>query len=344
MPGQTRSLRPRPVAFFSLSAAIVATACAAIVRSHLFAASPDVAAWGVTFDLTLTIPIIYYMVVVRRGVARALSIAPVFAAGATLAALLLPRGQQQFLHDLRFVAAPLEIVTIALIAGRIRALRRNPRSPSADPADSIAVATAQVFGTTALSRIVASEVAVLWFALSGWNRQPAVPAGATKLTVHERSGWGSVVVCIVVLIAAESIGVHLLVQMWSIRAAWIVTALDVYGLLWLVGDYHALRLRPSFVSDGELRIRHGLRWTATVPLAAISSVTRVASESDWRRRDVLKLALLDEPRYVVQLDGPYTAQGIAGLRKSFNAIAIAPDDEGVLSALRCACAPAEREA
>ena len=53
-------------ALFTLSALAVIGASALITRSALFQAAPDVAAWGVTFDLAITIPLLYWFLVVLR--------------------------------------------------------------------------------------------------------------------------------------------------------------------------------------------------------------------------------------------------------------------------------------
>jgi hypothetical protein len=114
--------------------------------------------------------------------------------------------------------------------------------------------------------------------------------------------------------------------MWSVKAAWIVTALDLYGALWLIGDYHALRLRPTFAKDGILHLRYGLRWSAEIPLADVEAVDDIKNESDWKRPGVLKVAMLDEPKYLVRLRQPVTAHGLAGFRRTIHAVAILPDD------------------
>jgi len=244
----------RPLPLFTAAASFVAIACVTLVRTRAFARNPDVVAWGVTFDLTLTIPLLYYIFVVRRGAARPITIAPVFAIGATIAALALPRANQQFLHDLRFLVAPLEVVTIVLVIRRIR----SGKAP-----DNIAFA------------FVATELSILKYAFAGWHNRTDVPPNARAFTVHRRSGWGSIVAALMLVIASESIAAHLLVQMWSVRAAWLLTLLDLYGLAWLLGDYHALRLRPSFIDGGVLHVRYGLRWSADVALDNIASCEAV---------------------------------------------------------------------
>ena len=60
----------RPATLFGLSALTIATACIVIARSRAFAANPDVAAWGITFDLAVSIPLLYWFFVIRSGHAR----------------------------------------------------------------------------------------------------------------------------------------------------------------------------------------------------------------------------------------------------------------------------------
>jgi hypothetical protein len=122
-----------------------------------------------------------------------------------------------------------------------------------------------------------------------------------------------------------------------VKAAWIVTTLDIYGLLWLLGDFQALRLRPTRIEDDTLVLNYGLRWRAEIPLSAIAAIEPVHAEADWKRKSVLKMAMLDEPRLLIRFAEPRTMQGLAGIRRTFDAIAIlADDDAGFADALRVA--------
>lgn len=145
-------------------------------------------------------------------------------------------------------------------------------------------------------------MATIGYALFGWNRRPDVPAGARSFTVHEKSGWSSVVAGLVVLIVAESIGAHLLLQLWSRRAAWIMTSLDLYGMLWLLGDFNALRARPSLIADDVLRIRYGLRWSLALRRDDITSMRpwTAADAGQETRRSTLKVAMIDDPHYLIE--------------------------------------------
>jgi hypothetical protein len=302
---RARALR-NPASRFTLAAIAIVAIEIAIVHSQRFLANVDVASWAVTFDLAITIPALYYVFVIRSGRARALSIAPVFVVCAIVAAMIVPRDHQQFLHQLRFAIAPLDLISIYLV---VRALRSGSRP------DGV------------VASFVMTELAILRYAVAGWREQRRVPDGAIPITVHERSEWGSIAACLVVLIAFESIGVHLLVSIWSTKIAWIITCLDVYGALWMIGDYHALRLRPTLITRDAIEIRHGLRWSARIARDNVVSIDRIAGESDWKRRTTLKLALMDDPRLLIRLRAPVIAHGIAGIKRTIDAIAILPDDE-----------------
>jgi hypothetical protein len=333
----TSVLRRSSAVFFFAALAIVGV-CVAIARSRAFAAHPDVAAWGITFDLTISIPLVYWFLVVRTGKAQPLTIAPVFLIGMALAAVLLPRTQQQFLSQLRtFVLPAVELVLVAAMVQRIRLMRRQS-SASPDPYVRIATAARALAGEGRVAEVIASETAMVYYAIFGWRQQPAATRGHT-FTLHERNGWSTIVVCLIVMIVAESIGMHLLLGLWSPVAAWVWTGLDLWGIVWLLGDAQALRLRLSSIDDEMLHVRYGLRWSVSVPLANIAAVDNVRSESEWKRRDVLKVAILDEPRWLITLREPVMAIGLAGIRKEIRGLALLPDDDETISVLRRACVP-----
>ncbi|HKR66500.1 MAG TPA: hypothetical protein VJZ00_22425 [Thermoanaerobaculia bacterium] len=286
---------------FALSGLIVVTACVLVLRATAAQSNAAVAAWGATFDLTITIPLLYWFFVVRAGKARPLTIAPVFIAGTLLATLLIPRAEQQFVRQLRmFVVPAAELVLITAFA------RRPGR----------------------IGAFVTAEARMFQYALFSWRKKPE-----EGTSFHERNGWASIVACIVVLIVAESIGMHLLLRLWKPRVAWLWTALDLWAIAWLLGDYHALRLRRTTLDDDTLHLRFGMRWSADIARTNIASVTQIHDEREWKQRDVLRVAILEPPRWLIALREPVVVEGLAGLRKTVRAIAILPDDDELVRRL-----------
>jgi hypothetical protein len=323
--------RANPYPYLFGGGAALAIIAAVMVRTQAFAAHPDILAWAFTFDLTISLPLLWWLFAVRSGRAGAVTLVPIFLIGLGLATRIIPTAQHSFVDQLRFVAAPLDLVTIALVVRRVARIRRI--EGGGDRVDRIERACAELFGNGRAARAVAFEIATIDYAFLGW-RKPA-PRG---FTVHQRSSWGTIVGVFVFLIAIESVCAHLVIQMWSVKAAWIVTALDIYGVLWLLGDYHALRLRPTRIDGDTLHLSYGLRWRAEIPLDAVASVEAVRMESDWKRKSVLKMAILDDPRLLVRFKTPQTAHGLAGLTRTIEAVAIlADDDDGFAAAMRDAC-------
>lgn len=306
---------------FLLSASFVVALCALLVRSQLFAMNPDVAAWGITFDLTITVPLLYWFFVVRTGKAPALTLAPVFVVATLAAALVVPRAHQQFLRELGRIAVPLaEVALLGAVAWRLRRVRGKN-------------AIRELLGDTRVAEVVESEVLMLRYAFTGWRSEPEAVEGR-PITFHQRSGWPVILAGILLLIAAEGLGMHLLLARWSTTAAWTWTAFDVWAAIWLLGDCNALRLRRSHLTHDTLHIRLGLRWSISIPLASIASIDEVREEKQWKRKDVLKVAILEEPRWLITLREPMTAHGLAGIRKEITAVALLPDDDEVITALR----------
>lgn len=153
-------------------------------------------------------------------------------------------------------------------------------------------------------------------------------------TFHQRAGWGSVVACIAVLIAAETLGVHIFLMHRSRIAAWTVTLSDLWVIVWLIRDHRAMRRQPTTIDENALHFRFGLRWSATIDRANIVSIEPPRNESDWKRKDVVKASLLDDPKLMLRLREPVVANGPFGIKRPITALALTPDDPaGFVAAL-----------
>jgi hypothetical protein len=158
------SQRANPYPFLFLGAGGLAVLAAVIVRTQTFAAHADVLAWAVTCDLTISLPLLWWLFAVRPGRAGAVTLIPIFVIGVAAAARIIPAAQHGFVDQLRYLAAPLDLVTIALIARRMARIRHI--EGSGDPIDRIERACAEIFGGR-VGRIVAFEISMLYYALFG---------------------------------------------------------------------------------------------------------------------------------------------------------------------------------
>jgi len=202
-----------------------------------------------------------------------------------------------------------------------RVLRRDQGS---DALESLRRAALELVEAERAAEIVAYEAAVLWYALAGGGSRGA-PSGAETFGVRRQSGYGPVLVALLFALTAEAIAVHLLVRHWSPVAAWILTGLTAYAVVWLIGDFRALGRRPILLTDQELVVRLGLRWTVRVPLARIQAV-RVSGSSGSPGPDHLRAVILGAERQVVELDSELVATGFYGIRRCVRSIGLSVDE------------------
>ena len=329
--------RPALLACLSVLGAIYATELF-VVRSPLFHRAPgELGGLAVTIDLVVVAPLLYWLLVVRGTAVRARTVLPVAALGAMMASLLLPASQRETLRVLRWALAPAELALL-YVAGRraARALRPTEGAPAAARPDVLVAlrdALREILPARAVADAVAFAVALLHYALLSWRARPDVRPGTVAFPAHRRSGLGAVVAAVGLLGCVEATVVHLALQSWSARGAWLATALSVYGLLWLVGLYRAVVLRPTLLAGDALVVRVGLLWTATVPLGSVAGATRATFPYPPRRSPgYLRAAPFGDPQLLLTLTEPLTVEGPYGRRREVRLVGLAADDPAALLA------------
>jgi hypothetical protein len=172
--------------------------------------------------------------------------------------------------------------------------------------------------------VLAYEIAVLYYATVGWTRSPET--GDRSFSVHRNVGYIALMSAAMIALVVETAAAHLLLRLWSPMAAWVLTGISLYTLVWLLGDLHAVRLRPMQIDDETLRLRVGLRWTASIPLDSIRLVQDPQSAEQSRGREFLKAVLVGAPNRRISLAEPIRAVGLYGLSREVTTIDLHIDD------------------
>lgn len=294
----------------------------AIVGSSLFTRAPDVIALAATFDLTLTAALVVWWFGVRRGAVRPWLLVVVVSWGVALARRHVPHAP---LGALLAAGGALEALSVGWLLIRIRRVVRVAREArEAGPIDALEAGLGAARIPARVAAIFATELAVVWLAVTGWFRRPRGDGFAMT-----SSGWLLYAGVFGFLIAVETAALHIALAHWSPLAAWISTASSLYALVWLAGDAHAIRLYPVAIRGDALRVTVGIRWRARIPLADILSVTATRSVSPGAARPArdptLNLALI-EPTVVLALRAPIEVRGLLGRRRRGDRIALTIDD------------------
>lgn len=298
--------------------------CGAVAARSSSSDALEVAA---TLDLVFFVPGLYYLLLVRGRGWPVITLLPVFLLGLLLAPIALPEGRQGTLGLLRHAAIPAELLLLFLVIRRLAEARaRLHGTIDTDVWIRFRAAARSLAGHSRLADGIAYEGALLWYALFSWRSVPEAAPGSLAFSYHRRSAHGAVVAGLLLALGAEIVPVHLLVALWSPTAAWVVTGLSAYAVLWIVGDYRAVCLRPVVVTDHELLARVGLRWTLRARLGAIASVESTAMTPEEGGAVGLKLALVGSPRVTVRFREPVPALGPYGARRRVSAIEIGVDE------------------
>jgi hypothetical protein len=222
---------------------------------------------GAALDVAVTVPALYFLLIVRGGVMPLISLLPVCLLGMLRATYLAPgTGSAR-----PAAAAGVELALAALIVGRVRR-GLKARGQADDVLERMEAAALETVRSRRLAAVLASELAVFYYAFAAWRRAPHVPTGARAFSVHEQSGVAALFGVLAGVSVMEAALVHLIVMRWSTPAAWILTALSSYGAVWLIAMARAFVLRPVLVEGGELVVRGGMMWTVRVPLRAIAAI------------------------------------------------------------------------
>lgn len=126
----------------------------------------------------------------------------------------------------------------------------------------------------------------------------------------------SVPVAIGLVVAVETMALHLWLHRSHPYLAWSLTAPSVLMIGWLVLDYRALAVAGVSVGPSGCDVRIGRRVRAEFPWAAVESV-RLAS---WRDlplpgRDYLNAARPDDPNLLFVFRAPLAVAGPLGRRR-----------------------------
>ncbi|MBD2768821.1 hypothetical protein IC235_13075 [Hymenobacter sp. BT664] len=313
--------RLRPLLWFGALLALIVFIEHLVTTLPAFSQRPALPA-AVTFDLLVFVPGLFYFLVVRRLRLPVTSVVGAFGACVALGYWLIPVGQQQYLRPASHLLPLLEVGVVGWALVNLRRISRaycGAREQHADFPANLSTAFEQVLGY-ALAPLV-SEISMFRYALLGWWVRLESREEETAFTSHRESGFTALVVVGCFAVGVETATVHLLASHWSpVLANWLLV-LDAYGLLFLMGHGHAVRLRPTLLATDALTLRVGFVWQISVPRAALVSIEPLR---DAPAADVLNLSklLFTAPNLLLTFAEPVVVAGPYGIRRTTRRVAV----------------------
>jgi hypothetical protein len=295
----------------------------AISQSSLMTAD-DFIPTALAIDLIFSLPITYFFLIRKTSVPK-ITIVPVFFASFLIASWVLPE-RLAFMSFAGLVVIPaVELGGLAYLAYRIYRTRKAYRrgiDADSDLMERLSSALEHEIKPPAIARAAAFELGIFAYAFIKWRRKPV---GENVFTYHRTTSPHLIVGVFLFLITVETIGMHLLIALWSETFAWIATALSIYFAIQLLAHLKAMILRPSVVSDERLYLRCGILGDALIQRKNVLSA-EVTSEAGESALDLLPLGAMSQPNVRLTLREPVAVYGFYGLRTHSRVLRLSLDD------------------
>ena len=177
-------------------------------------------------------------------------------------------------------------------------------------------------GSSRLADAIAFEARLPYYAFVA-RRPQTTPS---SFSIDRDIGYKGILFLVMLAVAVEVVVVHLFVRsLGSTVAPWVFTVLGLYGVVWLLADYGAIRHHPILVGERDLTVRVGFRWQARIDF---DNIDRIGT-ARWGSIDdaCLNMSAFGAPKLVLRLKQPVVVEGVYGLRRSVRCIGLNVDNQ-----------------
>jgi hypothetical protein len=285
---------------------------------------------GITYDLILTGPLLLFFLSKRKAPKYLVSLF-VFA-GIVAAYWVIPKTEQLHLNLIRFFVLPLvELVAMIIVVRFAIRTAKNIRLKSVDSKpDFYTILQQSAIDTTKSERmgsIIGSELAVIFYSFFAWKKRPLA---VKEFSLHKDSGSLALYWCVLLILAVELIGLHVLLVRWSELGAWIIFGFSLYGMMMIFAHLKALSRRPYRINAHSVTLRCGIFASVEIPFDAIEAIELSDKTPEEKPFTHCKLALLgnlEMHNTIIQLNRKLEVTYMYGIRKSVDSVLFHVDEK-----------------
>ncbi|MEI2441142.1 beta-carotene 15,15'-monooxygenase [Priestia megaterium] len=222
-----------------------------------------------------------------------------------------------------------ELSLLFMLVKNVPPILRRIRSSSLPLLFSFSRAVNDKFPKQTFIHILCSEMLMFYYAFGTWKKKPSDEANT--FTLYKRSSFVTFQIMIIHAIVIETLGLHWLLHNTSLILSVVLLILNIYSIVFFLGDIQALRLNPLRVEDDRIYISFGLAKRMEISFKEIEKIveeTHILEQKipnttiEFIARDFEKVY----PDLVLTLKSPIEATLFMGIKKKYQRVAIRVDD------------------
>jgi len=298
-----------------------------LIKSPSFKLEPDLLSLGITVDLLLTIPIVYFLLIRKTQIPKT-TVLPVMVLGIVIGTYALPESNQTYVDLFKTWIVPvIEVSVLTWLILKVRgAIKKySHRKHLSQDFYTTLIETCYEVLPKKLVLPLATEVAVIYYGFINWSTKTL---DENEFTYHKNSGSPALFGAFIFILAIETTVIHLILGRWSEIAAWVLTSLSIYAVIQVLGFAKSLARRPIIVHEERLILRYGILNETEIDFEDIDSVqlSQKPLEKDEHIRSLSPLGELEPHNVIIYLKKENRLHGLYGLKKNYKILAFHIDN------------------
>lgn len=230
-----------------------------------------------------------------------------------------------------------ELGLIALLAWRLPGIIRWIRSQDESLLFSLPSAVEKHVGNHVLLRILATEFVMFYYAFASWKKKP--PSGKVYFSLHQKSSYIAFYIMLIHAIIIETAAIHWLIHEMSVLVSVVMLVLNIYTVIFFIGDIQIVRLNPLFVRQEKIYVSLGLGKRIVIPMEEIAGIKwgKEAEEENLNSKETISFIAKDfetlPPHCIIEFKRPLSADLFMGFKKKYTKAAIRLDEPDRFRAL-----------
>lgn len=289
----------------------------------LYAPITSTLALGITLDLTLTMPIVYFLLIQTHKIPKT-TVVPVFVIGLLIAGIILPEGQQSYLDWIKKWCLPfVELGVLGYVMYKVYTISNLLDKEKSDDLYTQVLTVVQSLVPKKFSYVVASELLVPYYCFGGWKKRPL---STGEYSYHQKSGSVALLWALVMIVVVELFALHLLLGLWSPLVAWCFSCLSLYTCMQIIALIRSMPRRPIVMTETHLVLRYGTAAHAMLQWENIVAINNYKMNDNIPVTTLSPLGELERPNVALTLREKTTIHLVLGKEVATKQVAFYIDD------------------